>query len=120
MSRLAASVRGLTTETRRTRRRPRGWQCAFAPAVRPVVRSEDEPFDKVILHSDNDPAACYSFNVDDITVAAEVPETSVAAAKGVPAGEILLANLAVTRLHEADGRFNMETADGRRGLPSPT
>ncbi len=84
------------------------------------VVSEDEPFDKVILHSDNDPAACYSFNVDDITVAAEVPETSVAAAKGVPAGEILLANLAVTRLHEADGRFNMETADGRRGLPSPT
>ena len=80
------------------------------------VVSQDEPFDEVILYSDNDPAACYSFNVDDITVAADVPESSITEAKNMPDGEILLASLAVTRLHEADGRFNVEAADRATGI----
>lgn len=80
------------------------------------VVSADQPFDTVTLDSGNDPAACYSFNVDDISVAAEVPETSVGSAKAMPAGEILVGRAVVTRRHEADLRFYMETADRSSGL----
>jgi len=78
------------------------------------VIDPSEPFTMATLSSDNDPAACFSFNVDDITVAADYFRVSIQQAKTIPSGDVVLSGLAVTRVHW--DRFYVEMPDRSAGM----
>lgn len=74
-----------------------------------------EPFTQVELSSDNDPAAAFSFNVDNAIWCMNAYRADLAGAKSLPAGtEILISDLIVTRVHS--DRFNIERADRSSGI----
>ncbi|MBI2844671.1 MAG: hypothetical protein HYX78_14855 [Armatimonadetes bacterium] len=77
------------------------------------IVSTDQPFTQVTLHSDNDPAAVFSFNVDDLVYATLPAETTIADAKTMATGEVRI-KAVVTRVHS--DRFNIETADRTFGM----
>lgn len=74
-----------------------------------------EAFTQVELFSDNDPAAVYSFNVDDVIWCTRVREADMANAKSLASGtEVFVSGVIVTREHSQ--RFNVETADRSAGI----
>ncbi|MEN6519744.1 MAG: hypothetical protein ABFD46_01125 [Armatimonadota bacterium] len=74
----------------------------------------EEAFDQIELYSDNDPAAVFSFNVDDISVAADVKALNLAQAKSSEPQAVVIPGIVVTRVHS--DRFNVETQDRACGL----
>jgi len=77
------------------------------------IVSTDQPFSQVALYSDNDPAACFSFNVDDLVYATLPDEVGLGQAKSLGSGEIRVTAV-VTRVH--GDRFNIETPDRAIGM----
>jgi hypothetical protein len=74
-----------------------------------------EPFTQVELFSDNDPAAVFSFNIDNAIWCMNAYQADLAGAKSLPTGtEILISDLIVTRAHS--DRFNIEKADRSSGI----
>jgi len=74
-----------------------------------------KPFTQVELFSDNDPAAVFSFNIDDVIWCTyATPASSVSAKSLVDGTDILLSGVIVTREHS--DRFNVETADRSSGI----
>ncbi|MEN6373098.1 MAG: hypothetical protein ABFD64_13925 [Armatimonadota bacterium] len=73
-----------------------------------------EAFDQVELCSDNDPTAIFSFNVDDIVVAADVKVLNLAQVKSAEPQAVVIPGAVVTRVHS--DRFNVETQDRACGL----
>jgi hypothetical protein len=71
-------------------------------------------FDTVVLYSDNDPAAVYSFNIDDIICGAIAKEVRLQDVKFLESGPVLLSDVVVTRVHR--DRFNVQTADRSTGM----
>ncbi|MCE5322829.1 hypothetical protein LLG46_05865 [bacterium] len=78
------------------------------------VVSTGDPFTQVNLYSDNDSAAVYSFNVDNITIAADVPVVTPVEAKSVASGDVVIPDVIVTRVHS--DRFNVETSNRVAGM----
>lgn len=78
------------------------------------IVSPHDPFTEVDLYSDNDIAAVYSFNFDDITVAADAQNASLSEIKGVQSGDVVVSNVVVTRVHA--NRFNIEDRDRIAGM----
>ena len=78
------------------------------------VVSTTEPFTTVDLFSDNDPAAVFSFNADNVIVAANVPEVSISSVKALSSGDALISNIPITRAHS--DRFNVENSDRTSGV----
>ncbi|MBN1193216.1 MAG: hypothetical protein JXA36_05970, partial [Coriobacteriia bacterium] len=75
----------------------------------------EEPFTEAQLFSDNDPAAVYSFNIDDMVWCTNATAASSVSAKSLANGtDILLSGVIVTREHS--DRFNVETADRSSGI----
>ncbi len=75
----------------------------------------EEPFTEAQLFSDNDPAAVFSFGIDDVTWCTQATEASLSEAKSLPLGmEIVLNGAVVTRVHS--DRFNVETSDRSSGI----
>ncbi len=78
------------------------------------IVSRKAPFTEATLHSDNDLAAAYSFNVDDVIFAVDAEEVPLGKAKEMTSGEVVVADLIVTRVHS--DRFNVETEDRSLGM----
>lgn len=78
------------------------------------VISEDEPFDRVDLYSDNDPDAVFSFNVDDMVMATSAQKVSLAEAKELEDVDVLVPDVIVTRVHS--DRFNVEEGNRSQGM----
>ncbi len=77
--------------------------------------ASEVPFTEAQLFSDNDPAAVFSFNIDDVIWCTEAREHDVAHAKSAASGtDVLLSGVIVTREHS--DRFNVETADRSAGI----
>lgn len=75
----------------------------------------EKPFTDIQLFSDNDPAAVYSFNIDNAIWCMDAYQANLAGAKSLASGtEILLSDLIVTRIHS--DRFNIEKADRSSGI----
>ena len=77
------------------------------------IVSTDTPFSQVTLYSDNDPAACFSFNADDLIYAILPDEVTLGQAKSLGSGDIRVTAV-VTRVHS--DRFNIETPDRTFGM----
>ncbi|MEN6355727.1 MAG: hypothetical protein ABFD83_01435 [Armatimonadota bacterium] len=78
------------------------------------IVSPGSPFSQINLYSDNDPAAVYSFSVDNMILAADVPQLTLAEAKTNASGDFVVSDIIVTRVH-AD-RFNVEKSDWSGGM----
>ncbi len=87
----------------------RGNDCYFLGVI-----SSGQPFERVDLCSDNDPAAVYSFSIDSVTVAADAMEATLDEAKTMESGNVIVRDLAVMRVHS--DRFNVETKDRAIGM----
>ena len=77
------------------------------------IVSTDKPFSEVTLYSDNDMAAVFSFNIDDLVYANLPAETTIGQAKSMVSGEVRISAI-VTRVHS--DRFNIETSDRTFGM----
>ncbi len=75
---------------------------------------QDEPFLRVELLSDNDPAAVFSYCIDDVMLATKAEKASIREAKHLSEGSVVVEGLAVTRAHS--DRFNIETSDRTMGI----
>ena len=73
-----------------------------------------DTFNQVELYSDNDLAAAFSFNVDDITVAADVQKLNLSQVKSSVPQAVVLSDVVVTRVHR--DRFNVESNNRTSGL----
>lgn len=79
------------------------------------IISADDPFERVDLYSDNDPAAVYSFCIDNIRVGTTAQTVSLAESKSVADGErVIVSDLAAMRNHSS--AFNVETHDRSTGV----
>lgn len=78
------------------------------------VVSPEVPFTEAVLYSDNDPAAVYSFNVDDVVFAVDAQAVSLGDAKALASGDVVISDVIVTRVHS--DRFNVETEDRSFGM----
>ncbi|MCE5198855.1 MAG: hypothetical protein ABFD54_00285 [Armatimonadota bacterium] len=74
----------------------------------------EESFNQVELYSDNDLAAVFSFNVDDMAVAADVNTLSLAQVKSSGSQAVVVSGIVVTRIHS--DRFNVEANNRANGL----
>lgn len=77
------------------------------------VVSTDQPFSQVTLRSDNDPDACFSFNLDDISYASLPDLVSINQAKSMASGYVRVSAV-VTRVH--GDRFNIEYPNRLAGI----
>ncbi|MDH7601801.1 MAG: hypothetical protein QHI38_06610 [Armatimonadota bacterium] len=78
------------------------------------IVSAEKPFNQVRLYSNNDPAAVFSFCVDDVCVAVEAQKVDIPGAKALESGYVVISNAAVMRVH-AD-RVNVEAVDRSAGI----
>lgn len=78
------------------------------------IVSPGDPFKRIDIYSDNDPAAVYSFNIDDVIIAADVPVVSPAEAKSIASGDIVISDTIVTRIYS--DRFNIEAPNRTAGI----
>jgi hypothetical protein len=77
------------------------------------VVSTDVPFTLAELHSDNDLAAVFSFNCDDVVYASLPDEVTIPQAKAMESSYVRVSGI-VTRVHS--DRFNIETPDRLAGI----
>ena len=78
------------------------------------VASIDQQFTMVALEANNDLAACYSFNCDDVRYALLPPTVTIPEAKAMETGTVTIADAVVTRVHS--DRFNMATDNPLCGI----
>ena len=78
------------------------------------IVSTSEPFSRVTLYSDNDPAAVFSFTVDDIIYADYPDAVTIVEAKSMHAVTVTLQDVVVARAH-AD-RFNVQEPGSPIGI----
>ncbi len=78
------------------------------------VVSPDIPFSQAHLYSDNDPAAVFSFCVDNIYVATAARKVDIPGAKALESGNVIISDAAVMRNHT--DRVNVEARDRSAGI----
>ncbi|MHB9036611.1 MAG: hypothetical protein ACYC64_08080 [Armatimonadota bacterium] len=77
------------------------------------IVSTDQSFTLAELYSNNDLAAVFSFNCDDVVHAGLPDEVTIPQAKAITSGYVRISGV-VTRAHE--DRFNIETPDRLAGI----
>lgn len=83
------------------------------------VVSLNEPFTQVTVYSDNDPAAVFSFNIDDVFYGTNAKLVSIEDVKSETAGTVVMISHApIERVHNTffGTRFNVESENKTSGI----